>query len=259
MGTVDAIGARVSLWHPGQRVFGIVGGGGYSEYAVTHERLLAAVPDNLTDEEAGAVPEVFMTAHDALFTQAGMRMGERVLIHAAGSGVGTAAIQLIRAAAGTSYGTMRSVAKEARTRELGLDHLLPLPDFATALHELTAGHGVDIVLDFVGQPYIDGNLRSLAPQGRLVQIGVMGGGTGVIDLRYLMQKRLRLFGTVLRGRPLEEKIAVTRRFAAEVTPLLERGLVRPVVDRVFPLEQVQDAHRYLESSANFGKVLLTLR
>lgn len=256
MGIVDAVGSGVQTWQAGQRVFGIVGGGGYAEYALTHERLLAPVPDNLGDVEAGAVPEVFMTAHDALFTQAGLVMGERVLIHAVGSGVGTAAVQLVRAVGGTSYGTARSPEKLEKAQELGLDVALPLPDFLPALQEATGGAGVNVLFDAVGAPYMAQNLAALSPLGRIVQIGVMGGGTAEVDLRVLMGKRLRLMGTILRARPLEEKAMVTRRFAEQVIPLLKRGAVQPVVDKVFPLEQVAAAHTYLESNNSFGKVLL---
>jgi NADPH2:quinone reductase len=258
MGVVDSVGPNVTSWELGERVFGLVGGGGYAEYALTHERLLAAVPENLSDVEAGAVPEVFMTAHDALFTQAGLVMGERVLIHAVGSGVGTAAVQLVKAIGGSSYGTARSPAKVEQAKALGLDVALPLPDFLPALQEATGGAGVDVIIDFIGQPYTPQNLQALAARGRLIQVGVMAGGTAEVDLRLLMQKRLRIVGTVLRARPLEEKALVTRRFVEQVAPLLLRGAVRPVVDRVFSLEQAAEAQQYLESNATFGKVLLQI-
>jgi putative PIG3 family NAD(P)H quinone oxidoreductase len=258
MGLVDAIGPEVVMWQPGQRVYGLVGGGGHAEYALTHERLLASVPDNLTDEEAGAVPEAFMTAHDALFIQAGLRMGERVLIHAVGSGVATAAIQLAKAIGCTTYGTARSDEKIKRAQELGLDIALPLPDFASSIEESTNGLGVNVVVDFVGKPYLEQNLKALAKQGRLVQVGTMGGATAEINLGILMGKRLQITGTVLRSRPLEEKAMVTRRFADEVCPLLAKGTVWPVIDKVFPLDQVRDAQSYMESNSNFGKILLRM-
>jgi putative PIG3 family NAD(P)H quinone oxidoreductase len=258
MGTVDELGANVSSWKIGQRVFGLVGGGGYAEYSVTHERLLAPVPENLSDVEAGAVPEVFMTAHDALFSQAHLAMGERVLIHAVGSGVGTAAVQLARAAGATTFGTARSEEKLQRAVELGLNHTLPLPDFSTALREMTSGDGANVVIDFVGAPYLKQNLEVLAPQGHLIQVGTMGSSNAEIDLGVLMRKRLTVRGTVLRSRPLEEKALVTQKFAEHVVPLLARGVVRPVVDRVFGFEDAAQAHAYLESNASFGKVLLSL-
>ncbi len=256
MGVVDALGPNVTALQSGQRVFGLVGGGGYAEYVVTHERLLAPVPESLSDVEAGAVPEAFMTAHDALFTQAGVAMGERVLIHAIGSGVATAALQLAKAIGCMVCGTARSPEKLARAKEMGLDVALPLPDFAPALHEATGGAGVNVIIDFVGQPYFQQNIEALAPLGRLVQVGTMAGSKAEIDLGVVMRKRLRIIGTVLRSRPLEEKIGVTRRFAEQVVPLLARGAVKPVVDKVFPFEEAAQAQTYMESNSSFGKVLL---
>jgi NADPH:quinone reductase-like Zn-dependent oxidoreductase len=256
MGTVDAVGADVTAWQKGQRVFGIVGGGAYAEYIVTHERLLIAVPDNLSDVEAGAVPEVFMTAHDALFNQGKLAAGERVLVHAVGSGVGLAVVQLVKAAGGICYGTARSPDKLERAREFGLDAALPLPDFLPRLLEVTQQQGVDVIVDFVGADYFRDNLKALAVQGRLVQVGALSGVRAHINLATVMSRRLQIIGTVLRARSLQEKVLVTQRFATEVVPLLEDGTVKPVVDRVFPFEQAADAHRYLESNASFGKVLL---
>lgn len=258
MGVVDALGPGVTSWEKGQRVFGLVGGGGYAEYVVTHERLLAPVPDTLSDTEAGATPEAFMTAHDALFTQAQLKMGESVLIHAVGSGVATAAVQLAHAIGCTTFGTARSADKLDRAKGMGLDFALPLPDFLPALQHSTQSRGVDVIIDFVGQPYFEANLRALAPLGRLVQVGTMAGHIAEIDLGLMMQKRLRIMGTVLRSRPLEEKALVTQRFAQQVLPLLARGNVKPVVDKLFQLEEATAAHRYMESNANFGKVLLQI-
>lgn len=258
MGVVDAVGPDATRWKEGQRVFGIVGGGGYAEFVLTHESLLAPVPDALSDEEAGAVPEVFMTAHDALFTQGEFKLGDRVLIHTVGGGVGTAAVQLVCAAGGTSYGTSRSPEKAERAKEYGLDVALPAPDFLPALKEATGGEGVNLVLDFVGGSYTLPNLQALALKGRLVQIGTLEKSQVEINLGLVMTKRLRLTGTVLRSRPLEEKALVTRRFSDEVVPLLKRGAVRPIIDRIFPFEQAIQAHTYLESNASFGKVLLKM-
>lgn len=258
MGLVDAIGPNVTGWKIGQCVFGLLGGGGYAEYALTHDRLLAAVPDNLNDVEAGAVPEVFMTAHDALFTQGKLTVGKRVLIHAVGSGVGTAALQLAHATGATTFGTARSPQKLERAREFGLDHILPLPNFAEAVREATQDKGVNVIIDFVGGPYLQQNMEAMAPLGRLIQVGIMAGGKTEIDLQLLMGKRLRLLGTMLRNRPLEEKALVTRRFAEQVVPLLEREIVCPVVDKIFDLAEAAVAHHYLESNESFGKILLRL-
>ena len=256
MGTVDAVGSDVRNWQVGSRVFGLVAGGAYAEYIVTNAQLLVAIPDNLSDIEAGAVPEVFMTAHDALFGQAKLLAGEGVLVHAVGSGVGLAVVQLAKAAGAICYGTARSPEKLERAMEFGLDAALPLPDFLPALNELTAQQGVNVAVDFVGGAYFRDNIKALAICGRLVQVGALSGVRAHINLATVMSRRLQIIGTVLRSRSLEEKVLVTKCFASEVVPLLERGTVKPVVDRVFPFHEAVEAHRYLESNASFGKVLL---
>ncbi|PLS81004.1 MAG: NAD(P)H-quinone oxidoreductase, partial [Chloroflexi bacterium] len=222
-GEIDAVGPLVVTLRPGQRVFGIVGGGAYAEYLITTERMAVTIPDNLDWLQAAAVPEVFMTAHDAL-RQAHFVAGERVLVHAVGSGVGTAAVQLVRALGGTSYGTARSPEKLTGARDLGLDVGLAA---ATWADELAASNQqVDVILDFVGSSYLGANLNALAPRGRLVLIGLLGGATAEVDLSVIQRKRLQIIGTVLRSRPLEEKIVVTQAFAKQVVPLLARGAVR---------------------------------
>ena len=194
-----------------------------------------------------------MTAYDAL-QQAGFAPGDRVLIHAVGSGVGTAAVQLVHVLGGTSYGTARSPEKLLGARDLGLDAGM----LADGWRAEMARHntGVDIVLDFVGGAYLADNLDALAPRGRLVLIGMLSGSRTEIDLGAIQRKRLRVVGTLLRSRPLEEKIAVTQSFARQVLPLLARGQVRPVLDRVFPLAEAAEAHRYMERNQNFGKIVL---
>ncbi|HEY0604328.1 MAG TPA: NAD(P)H-quinone oxidoreductase [Herpetosiphonaceae bacterium] len=255
-GEVDAVGPLVEKLRPGDRVFGLVGGGSYAEYVLTTERMAVPIPENLDWIEAAAVPEVFMTAHDALFTQAGFVPGERVLVHAVGSGVGTAAVQLIRAAGGTSLGTARTAQKLDAARELGLDVGLSADDWAAGAAEHTANAGVHVILDFIGSAYLADNLNALATRGRLVLIGLMGGAKAEVDLGVIQRKRLHVVGTVLRARPLEEKLAVTQAFARQVVPLLEQGSVRPIIDRVFDLKDAAEAHRYMETNANFGKIVL---
>jgi NADPH:quinone reductase-like Zn-dependent oxidoreductase len=235
-----------------------VGGGAQAEYLVTHEGLLVEIPANLDFIQAGGIPEVFMTAHDALFTQAGLQMGERVLIHAAGSGVGTAAVQLARAAGATTYGTSRTPAKLEAARALGMDVGLSDQNFAADIQRLTNGEGVHVVIDFVGAPYLEQNLRSLALWGRLVYLATMGGAQGNINLGMLMQKRISMRGVTLRTRTLEEKMAVTRRFALGVLPLLASGQVKPVIEQVYPLEEIAEAHRAMGENRNFGKLIVTL-
>jgi putative PIG3 family NAD(P)H quinone oxidoreductase len=259
-GEVAARGADARLWREGQRVFGVVGGGAHAEYVVTHERAVAGVPDSLDWVQAGAVPEVFITAHDALVTQAAVRPFEHVLVHAVGSGVGLAAIQVARALGALPYGTARTGEKIDRARALGLeDGVVPGDDFAAMRERVTAwtsGRGVDAVLDLVGGPYTTASIEALAPRGRLVLIGTMGGAQAPLPLGRVLANRLTIRGTVLRTRPLEEKILATRAFAAEVVPLLVTRRARPVVDTVLPLDQIRAAHERLESNATFGKVVL---
>jgi NADPH:quinone reductase len=259
-GEVEQVGEEVRAWSRGQRVFGITAGGAQAEYVVVPENHLAEVPPNLSYAEAAAVPEVFITAHDALFTQARLEAGERVLVHAVGSGVGTAAAQLARAAgAGAVYGTARTEEKIERAREFGLDEGVAVGDpraFADAVRAWTKGAGVNVVLDLVGAAYLDANLDALSLRGRMLLVGTLGGASAALDFRRVMSKCLSITGTVLRARSAEEKAAAVRRFAAHVVPLLARGLVRPVLDNTFALEDASAAYARLESNATFGKVVL---
>jgi NADPH:quinone reductase len=259
-GVVEAAGERVVQWKPGDRVMALLGGGGYASRLAVHERMLMPVPPNLSFEQAAAVPEVFLTAYDALFVQCGLQVGESVLVHAAGSGVGTAAIQLAAAASCRVFGTAGSTEKLERAAELGLSVGINYrdEDFAEAVRERTSGRGVDVILDVIGAPYWERNLASLAMLGRMVIVGTMGGATLEVNLGALMAKRLRVHGTLLRARPLEQKAQLTQDFARRVLPLFASETLVPVVDRVFPLEEVAEAHRYMESNANFGKIVLSL-
>ncbi len=258
-GTVDAVGAGATRFRPGDRVMGIVGGGAYAEAVVVAEPLVVPIPDGLGFEEAAAVPEAFVTAHDALFTLLGLCAGERLLVHAVGSGVGVAALQLAREAGATVLGTARSAWKLERARELGLDSGIVTEGvgFADAVLEHTGGAGVDAVLDLVGGAYLADNLRALAPKGRMAVVGLVSGPRAELDLGLLLRKRLTLTGTVLRGRTTEEKAAATRAFADHVLPLLAAGRVRPVVDAVYPMDRAAEAHRRMESNLNFGKLVLS--
>lgn len=260
-GEVAEAGEEARRWRVGQRVFGITGGGAQAEFVVVPESALAEIPDNLDYAEAAAVPEVFITAHDALMTQGEFGLGERVLIHAAGSGVGTAAIQLARAAgAGGVYGTARTAEKLERARAFGLDASVVVGDdmrvLTATVAEWTKGAGVNVILDLVGASYLAANLDALAVRGRLLLIGTLGGASAPLDYGLVMRKRLRLTGTVLRARSVEDKADAVRRFAAHVVPMLARGVVRPVIDSLYPLDEVRAAHRRLESNATFGKVVL---
>jgi NADPH:quinone reductase len=259
-GEVEALGADASMWRVGARVFGITGGGAQAEYVVVPENTLAAVPDNLGWEEAAAVPEAFITAHDALFTQGGLAMGERVVVHAAGSGVGLAAVQLARAAGAQTFGTARTPDKLERARAYGLDQACVVSgdpqQFAATVRAWTGGAGVELILDLVGAPYLAANLEALASRGRLLLVGTMAGASAPLDFRQVMGKRLRITGTVLRARSTEEKARATRLFAAHVAPLLARGIVRPVIDSIYNLDDIRAAHLRLESNETFGKVVL---
>jgi NADPH2:quinone reductase len=261
-GEVEQVGSEARSWKPGQRVFGITAGGAQAEYVVVPESTLVEIPENLGWAEAAAVPEVFITAHDALFTQAGLEMGERLLVHAAGSGVGTAAIQLARAAGATVYGTSRTPDKLERARAYGLDEAVAVGDdparAASAVREWTRGAGVHVILDLVGGPYLAANLDALAPKGRLMLVGTTAGQSAPLNFGLVMGKRLRITGTVLRARSVEEKALATRRFAARVVPLLARGLARPVIDKVYTMDEVRAAHERMESNASFGKIVLMI-
>jgi len=257
-GEVDAVGPLVQAWKPGQRVMGLAGGGGQAEYILTHEGLLLEIPQNLDFVQAAGIPEVFLTAHDALFTQAGLQMGERVLIHAAGSGVGTAAIQLARATGATTFGTSRTPHKLELARELGLDVGLSDRNFAAEVNRLTNGEGVHVVLDFIGTPYLEQNLQALALWGRLVFLATLGGVQANVNLGMLMGKRISLRGVTMRTRTLEEKLAVTRCFATSVLPLLANGKVKPVIDQVYPLQEIAEAHKVMEENRNFGKLIVRI-
>jgi NADPH2:quinone reductase len=261
-GEVVEVGAEVRAWKVGQRVFGITGGGAQAEFVTSPESMLAEIPENLNWAEAASIPEVFMTAHDALFTQCGLQMGECVLIHAAGSGVGTAAIQLVRAAGAAAYGTSRTAEKLARAKEFGLTESIAVGDdpmkFAEAAKRWTSDAGVNVILDLVGSAYLKANLEALASKGRLIFVGTTSGAKAELDFSIVMRKRLRIMGTSLRTRSIEEKATATRLFTQHVVPLLASGTVRPIIDRVFRMTEVRAAHQRIESNESFGKVVLMI-
>lgn len=259
-GIVEQCGSGVTRWRAGDRIMGLVGGGSYAEYVVVHEAEAVRIPDTFDFVEAAAVPEVFITAHDALFTQMRLQAGETLLIHAVGSGVGTAALQLAKAHGARVIGTQRSPDKLQQATSLGLDLAVDTTsaDFADVVMEATTGHGADGILDLVGGPYLDGNLRCVAVRGRILLVGLVAGAKHELDMRRMLNRRVTMIGTVLRARSLQEKIEVTAAFARDVLPLLETGAVRPVVDRVLPLEHAGEAYRVIAANETFGKVVLTL-
>ena len=257
-GTVSALGSRVSMWKIGDRVMGIEAGGAYAEQIATHERQLLAVPAGIDLVQAAAIPEVFLTAWDALVVQGGLTSGRWALVHAGASGVGTAAIQIAKAI-GARTAVTCSAGKVAACRDLGADMVLqrsPHDWLSDAKRAVPAGF--DVVLDVIGGDEVDRNLAAVALRGTIVQVGLMGGGTTPVNVGLLLGKRARWIGTTLRTRPLEEKVALSRRFSAEMLPLFDTGALRPVVDSVYPLEQIAEAHRHMEANANTGKIVIAI-
>ena len=244
-GTVIACGEAVTTWRAGDRVFGLVGGGGLADMVAVHERHLARIPDDLTDREAAAVPEAFITAHDAIFTRAGLALGETLLVNGASGGVGTAAVQL-----GVAAG-VRVLANARSRREA-------LTDLGAEPCQLSEARGVDVVLELVGAANLPGSLEALAVRGRIIVVGTGAGADAELSLRALMGRRASLMGTVLRARPMEEKAAAVQAFARSVVPHLAAGRVRPVIDRVFPIADAVAAFDHLAAPGKLGKVLLEL-
>jgi NADPH2:quinone reductase len=250
-GTIVAAGPDVSVLSEGESVFGILGGGGHATHVLTREMLCTRTPEVLDPVEAGGVPEAFLTAHDALFRAAGLGPGERVLIHGVGSGVGTAAVQLARAAGAATVATSRTPEKLDRARELGLhEGVLARDGMAEAIGD------VDVVLDLVGGAYLETDVACCRTGGRIVVIGLLAGARAELDLGQVLRKRLSVIGTVLRARRDHEKAAATEAFGRGVVPLLARRVVRPVTSAVVPLERARDAYSLLASNATFGKVVL---
>jgi NADPH2:quinone reductase len=258
-GRIVGLGERVQDREVGEQVMAIVGGGAYAERIAVHERMLMAVPTSVGLPEAAAIPEVFLTAYDALVLQGGLTAGGWALVHAGASGVGTAAIQLVRAIGARVVVTCSATKVEA-CRELGADVVVDYgsDDFVARVQEATGGVGVDVVLDVIGGDYVAKNLRSCRVGGTIVQVGVMGGGSAEVPVGTLLMQRVTWIGTTLRSRPLEEKIAKSRRCAHDLLPLFDAGVLRPVVDSRYPLAEIADAHRYVATNANVGKVLITV-
>jgi NADPH:quinone reductase len=261
-GEIAETGPSVRLWKPGQRVFGLLGGGAHADFVTTHERLVAEIPATLDWTQAASIPEVFITAHDALWVQAGLRPGETVLINAVGSGVGLAAVQMARAVHAVPFGTSRTPDKIERAKPFGLEAGLTVRDnfdeLVEAAQKWTAGKGINVALDLAGGPYVKTFQRLMALKGCIMLVGSVAGGHYELESRYVMSRRLQVRGTALRARSLEEKIQATQSFAAEVVPLLADGTVRTVIDSVFPIDEIAKAHARLESNETFGKVVVTM-
>lgn len=255
-GEVTEIGEAVRNFRIGDRVFGITAGGAQAEFLLTDESLLVAIPENLSFTEAAAVPEVFITAHDAIFTQGQLKENETLLIHAVGSGVGLAALQLAKSKNIKTFGTSRTQDKLDRCREFGLDEGFLVADDANFAEAIREKSSADVILDLVGAKYLRANLESLNLKGRLILVGTPSGAKAELNYNLIMAKRLKIIGTVLRSRPTTEKAEATAAFAGDVISLLKSGAARPNIDRIFKIDEIGAAHSYLESNESFGKVVL---
>ena len=258
-GTVKAVGERVTAWKVGDKVMGVVSGGAYAEELALHERQAMAVPAGMTLQDAAAIPEVFITAWDALVVQGGLTSGRWAMVHAGASGVGTAGIQIAKAIGARIIVTC-SAGKVQSCKDLGADVVVDYgsQDFVEEVQKATNGKGVDVILDVIGGEYVDRNVASLAVKGRIIQVGVMAGQPLPFNVGVLLAKRASITGTVLRARPLDEKIAITQRFISEMLPLFDSGHMKPVVDSTYSLANIAKGHEYMASNGNVGKIVVTI-
>ncbi len=259
-GEVIAIGSAVVGIETGQRVFGLVGGGGYAEYVLMDYQMAMPIPDDWSYAYAAAIPEVFMTANETIFELGRLQAGESILIHAGGSGVGTAATQMAHHAGATVYVTAGSAEKIERAISLGASAGINYhtQDFAEEVMRLTEGAGVDVVEDFIGASYLASNIKVLKTGGRLLIVALMGGHLAELKLSTVLSKRLQIIGSVMRARSLADKRAITQRFVNRWLPLLRQGEIKPIIDRQFALSEAAAAHEYMEANQNFGKILLVV-
>ena len=258
-GTVAAIGDKVTAWSIGDRVMGIASGGAYAEQLAIHERQAMAVPSGMSLHDAAGIPEVFITAWDALVVQGGLTSGRWAMVHAGASGVGTAAIQICKAI-GARIVVTCSGGKVEACRALGADVVVDYgtQDFVAEVATATGGAGVDVILDVIGGDYVERNVASLAVKGHIIQVGVMAGKPVPFNVGLLLGKRASITGTVLRARPLEEKIAISQRFASEMLPLFSTGQLKPVIDSVYAFADIASAHEYMATNGNVGKIVITV-
>lgn len=259
-GDVAEIGPNVRGFEIGQRVFGLITGGGYAEYCLIDAAMAMSIPENWSYAEAAAIPEVFFTANETIFVLGELKPAESILIHAAGSGVGTAAVQMAHYIGATVYGTAGNNEKIDRIISLGATAVVnyKTEDFAAEILRLTNNAGVDVIEDFIGAKYFDSNLSLLKIAGRLIMVGLMGGRNTEIDLGLILSRRLQIKGSMLRTRTLEDKRAVTQRFQERWLPVLISGKIKPIIHAVLPIERVIDAHQMMEANLNFGKIVLTI-
>ena len=260
-GVIAAVGEAAQGWQIGDRVLGLLAGGGYAQQVAVHPQMLIRLPDSWSFAEGAAIPEAWLTAFSNLFLEGDLKSGERVLLHAGASGVGTAGIQMAREAGAAAYVTAGTASKLDKCRELGaiLAVNYKEQDFVKEVMGITDGRGVDLILDPVGAAYLAQNLNLLRVNGRLVNIGLLGGSTAEINLGAVLGKSLRIIGTRLRARPLAEKILITREFRERFWPMLEGGKLEPVIDKVFPIAEAQAAHAYVRQNRNIGKVVLEVK
>lgn len=257
-GVVAEVADGVTAVEPGDRVMALLPGGGYAERVAIHEKMAIPIPDRLSFAEAAAIPEAFLTAREGLFSLGRLEPGSWALVHAAAGGVGSAAVQLAHQHGARVIATAGSDEKLGRVKELGADVLVnyKTADFADVTKEQTGGHGVSVVMDFIGASYWPKHQDCLATGGRCVVIGVLGGFNAEVNLAIVLRKRLQILGLVMRSRSLSDKIAITQAFIRESLPLFESGALRPLVDRTFPLKDAARAHEYMEQNKNFGKIVL---
>jgi putative PIG3 family NAD(P)H quinone oxidoreductase len=258
-GTVAAIGEKVTAWSVGDRVMGITSGGAYAEQLAIHERQAMAVPSGMSLQDAAGIPEVFITAWDALVVQGGLTSGRWAMVHAGASGVGTAAIQICKAI-GARIVVTCSGGKVNACRALGADVVVDYgtQDFVAEVAAATGGAGVDVILDVIGGDYVERNIASLAVKGHIIQVGVMAGKPVPFNVGLLLGKRASITGTVLRARPLEEKIAISQRFASEMLPLFATSQLKPIIDSVYTFADIASAHEYMATNGNVGKIVITV-
>ncbi|HEX4338169.1 MAG TPA: NAD(P)H-quinone oxidoreductase [Polyangiaceae bacterium] len=258
-GEVAELGEGVGSFRVGDRVMALLPGGGYAEQVVVPEKMAIPMPAGMSFTDAAAIPEAFLTAREALFTLGRTRADDVVLVHAAGSGVGSAAVQVAREAGARVVATAGSAEKLARVGELGAHVLVNYrtDDFVEAVKKESSGRGANVILDFIGASYWPKHAACLAVGGRCVCIGVLGGASAEVNLAQLLMRRYQLLGLVMRARDVSEKIAITQAFIRETLPLFEKGRLHPVVDKVFRLDQATEAHQRMESNENFGKIVLT--
>jgi NADPH2:quinone reductase len=257
-GVVEEVGANVSLYKPGDRVFGLSGGGTYQDYLAMHERLVAPIPDSLSFVEAAAIPEAFITAFDAAVLQGGLTAGKTVLVSAVGSGVGLAVVQIAKSFGARVIGSSRTAEKLARSKEFGLIESIVVQDGKFADQVNSIAGGADIIVELVGGAYVEEDVKCIKSKGKIIIVGLLNGSKATVSLGMILSKRAHIVGTSLRARPLEEKIFVTQAFIDEIIPRIRSGHLRPVVDKVFALKDAGEAHAHMEADSNFGKIVLSL-